>query len=101
MIEAIIPQCHSRVLSVGHTMKAFVPGLATAVVPGKVVRVDRRPVDSVAGPYVTVYGLVANRDGALEAGMQGKAKIHCGKTTLLSLMWESLARAVKWEIQAS
>jgi hypothetical protein len=98
VVEILIPQRRADLLAEGHRIRAYVPGLTTGPVSGNVVRIDRRATHSDTGPYVRAYGVVINPGGSLEADVEGRARIYCGRTSALSLLWRDITRVMREEL---
>ena len=98
VVRALIPQSSGHLPQVGQRLRTYIPGAGISYLDGRIARVDRRTVTTPAGPYLTVYGVVANPAAALDEGMEGRAKIYCGKTTLLAKVWHDLVAAWRREL---
>jgi len=98
VVRIMVPQRVGHLPDKEYPTKALVPGVSQELATGYVLRVDRRAVLTEAGPYITVYALVGNPTGLLEEGMQGRARVYCGRTSLLNRMWEDLTRVVRSEM---
>lgn len=97
-VRVLVPQHKAGQLKVGQEMKIVMPGLGGDSVVGEVLRVNPQINQTEVGPYVTVYGQLVNADGLLVTGMQGKAKIHCGTTTLFKQLKKDMITVFKQEI---
>ena len=94
----LVPQRLGFLARPGLRIRTYLPGLTTGPITGQLVRVDRRVVVTAAGPFLAVYGLVANPDGVLTEGMQGNTRIYCGKTRLLRRIWDDIVTVLRQEI---
>jgi|GEM_PF-1856887 len=92
VVRILLPQQLGAFPQVGQTYHAHVPGAGE--VEGRVIRVDRRALQTGAGTYLTVLGLADNPHGILEEGMQGRAEIRCGKSNLLQCLAGDLLRGL-------
>ncbi len=98
IVRIMVPQHRGHLPETGQLTRALVPGVIREPAVGRIARVDRRAVVTAAGPFVAVYGIVENADGNLEEGMQGRAKVYCGQTSLLELIWDEMTRGVRREL---
>ncbi len=98
IVRILLPQslvCHAER---GQSLKAHFPGVEGGMTTGTVLRIDRRATVSGAGPIIVVYGAIANEAGLLEEGMQGRARLYCGKSTLLDRLWDDILRVLRQEL---
>jgi len=93
VIRALIPQSSGHLPQVGQRIRTYIPGTGTGRLDGRIERIDRRTVTTPSGPYLTVYGVLVNPSAALDEGMEGRAKIYCGRTTLLAKIWQDVVTA--------
>jgi hypothetical protein len=84
LVKVLLPQRKARFPKTGHEFTARIPG--AGLFEGVLLRVDRRPMATAAGTFLFAIGQVENKNGVLEEGMQGRAEIHCGSTSLLDLI---------------
>ncbi len=83
LVKVLLPQHKARYPEPGLTFTARIPGAGNF--EGEILRVDRRPLATEVGTFLFAIGQISNSQGHLEAGMQGRAEIHCGRTTMLDL----------------
>ena len=95
--QIMLPQRQAHLPAAGQHFKAYVPGTGSTALAGTIVRVDRRAEMTQAGSFVMVYGTLDNSAGLLEEGMEGRARIYCGKVPILSRVWRDIVRALRQE----
>ncbi len=101
VVRILVPQRHGLLVQPGQQLRTTFAGLNTGPVYGQVVRIDRRVVITPAGPFLAVYGTIANSAGLLAEGMQGESRIYCGKTRLLRRIWNDIVttfRQAVWSV---
>jgi len=92
VLEILVPQsCGDRVKA-GQPVRARVPGVRPDP-EGEVLRVDRLPLSSAAGPFLRVWATVPNGAGALEDRMEGRARIACGRGSVAARVWSEVLAA--------
>jgi len=96
--QILIPQRQAQHITDGQRFKAYIPGIESASLEGTVIRVDRRATPTELGAFVTAYGSLDNSAGELEEGLQGHARIYCGRGTLLDRVWRDIVRALREEL---
>ncbi len=92
IVKVMLPQRKARYPEAGQSFVARVPG--AGIYEGEIVRVDRRPMATEAGTFLFAIGTIHNKEGILEEGMQGRAEIHCGSTSMLDLFLGDLLWAL-------
>ncbi len=98
VVEIALPQRHSGRPEPGNPVQVWVPGLTRDVIDGCVLRVDRRAALTARGAYVTVCAAIPNPGGILEEGLEGRATIRCGRTSLLTQWMDDLSTLVRREL---
>lgn len=92
VVHILLPQQIGTLPQVGLPFTAHIPGVGE--IEGRVIRMDRRAMQTRIGSFLSVYGIVDNPDHALEEGMQGRASLHCGQTSLLDILLGDLLEAL-------
>ena len=98
MVCMLVAQSSGHLPRAGQRFDVHLPGTTPGPRRGSVVRVDHRILDTEAGPFLTVFGVLANGEGRLVEGMEGHARVRCGRTTLLDRLWDGLRRAWRREV---
>ncbi len=84
LVKVLLPQRQARYPKPGQEFTARIPG--AGIFEGEILRVDRRPMATSAGTFLFAIGRIDNSESILEQGMQGRAEIHCGRTSMLDLL---------------
>jgi len=92
LVKVLLPQRKIRYPEAGQSFSARIPG--AGLLRGRILRVDRSPMPTEAGTFLFAVGILDNGRGLLEEGMQGRAEIHCGRTSLLDLLFGDFLRAL-------
>jgi multidrug efflux pump subunit AcrA (membrane-fusion protein) len=90
VISIMLPQRNAHELVPGQAIQALIPGLGEELFRGQLLRVEREVLATARGPYIRAVGLLPNPEGKLETGMQGRARISVGRSTLLDRLHRGL-----------
>ncbi len=96
--SVLLPQRRADELESGQAIHALIPGLGNEVFHGTLLRVEQDVIPTERGPYIRAVGLLPDVDGRLEAGMQGRARISVGRSTLLTRARRGLQSALFREL---
>lgn len=94
----LLPQRRADELAPGQAVHALIPGLGNEVFHGTLLRVEQDVIPTERGPYIRAVGLLPRAGGRLEAGMQGRARISVGRSTLLTRAKRGLQAALFREL---
>jgi HlyD family secretion protein len=98
VIAALIPQRDTHAALRAQRLTASIPGTTARRWTADVVRIDPRPVETAGGPMMRVFAVADDAGSLLKEGMQGRARIHCGRRPLGELVRERLSRVVAEEL---
>jgi len=97
IVRMLVPQRQAYLVKAKQEFHMAIPGVRDGSLRGEVLRVDWSTLNTRSGSYIAVYGLIENGNGALGEGMQGRSRIHCGRTTLLRRFRENFFTAIRSE----
>jgi len=83
VVSIMLPQQRASELSAGQAIQALIPGLGEELFGGELIRIEQEVLATERGPFIRAVGLIPNHEGQLEIGMQGRARISVGRSTLL------------------
>lgn len=98
VISIMLPQGRAHELEPGQAIQALIPGLGDELFTGHLLRVEREVLATQQGPFIRVVGLLPNPEGRLETGMQGRARVSVGRSTLLERIRRGIRAAVFREL---
>ena len=83
VISVMLPQHRASELASGQALQALIPGLGEELFTGRLIRIEQEVLATERGPFIRAVGVIPNPEGMLEIGMQGRARISVGRSTLL------------------
>ena len=95
--RVLIPQEFGVCPQAGNPVTLRIPGIENELIKGDICRVDRRSMETPAGPVFSAYVVLGNADHFLEVGMQGEAKVGCGETSVLEMLLSGVSRIFRRE----
>ncbi len=98
VISIMLPQRNTHELVPGQAIQALIPGLGEELLSGELLRIDREVLSTARGPYVRAVGILPNPEGRLETGMQGRARVSVGRSTLLNRIQRGLRSVLFQEL---
>ncbi len=98
VISIMLPQRTAHELVPGQAIQALIPGLGEELFSGYLLRVEQEVLATARGPYIRAVGLLPNPASKLETGMQGRARISVGHSTLLDRIQRGLRSVLFQEL---
>ncbi|MCP4546235.1 MAG: hypothetical protein GY835_07195 [bacterium] len=100
IVKMLIPQHVAFKIKRNQELRVAIPGAHSGLVDGHVLRIDPNTLVTATGAFVVVYGLIDNSSGLLTYGMQGRSRIYCGESTILTRIKSNLQQAMNKEFLA-